>query len=83
MSVDIIIYIYICLLGISLSHLFYADNAPRRVWRISMGFSVLAGLFFGIATSPFPTNVYVGVAFSLGNLIINFILGKTRYKRKK
>ncbi len=83
MSADAVTYIYICLLGVSLSHLLYTDNAPRWVWRISMGFSVLAGLFFGIATSSFPTNIYVGIAFSLGNLIINFILGTTRYKRKK
>ena len=79
-NADVLIGITLILILLSSMHRSYGKNVPKLVWRLSIFFSVLAGMFFGIATFPFPESLGIGSALALSFVFINWI---TRISRNK
>ncbi|MCP4142095.1 MAG: hypothetical protein GY755_17770 [Chloroflexi bacterium] len=72
MSENTIFNIYIALLLISCSHVFFGrKNIPIWAWRISLLFSIVSGMFLGFALLPFPQSLYAGCMFAAGTVFIN------------
>ena len=73
-----ITFTLIVLMTISAHHIYFGRNIPKWSWRLSILFSIIAGMFLGFVMAYFPSSLILGSVASAVIFGVNLVVRSIR-----
>ncbi len=76
-----ITFTLIVLMAISAHHIYFGRNIPKWSWRLSILFSIIAGMFLGFVMAYFPSSLILGSVASVVIFVVNLFVRSIRNRQ--